>query len=177
MDRQVIERYAAGAPRLRAAIEGLTPTDLNAFPVLGTWSISQIVFHMLESDAIGTDRMKRIVGMDNPLLMGYDETLFARRLPHDRMDIQLACELFEKNRRHNAELLRLLPDEAFARSGIHSERGRVTLLDTLVTNADHLEHHLEFVRQKRELLASHVAGTGLAAEEAGNQENMRHGGR
>ena len=60
MDRSWIERYAAGANVPAEAIRGLTPTDLNAFPVPGTWSIQQIVIHLMDSDLIGSDRMKRV---------------------------------------------------------------------------------------------------------------------
>lgn len=47
MDRRWIDRYEQGAAELRQAIEGLSPAELNAFPVPGTWSIQQIVWHML----------------------------------------------------------------------------------------------------------------------------------
>ena len=72
MEQQLIDRYAAGANQLAPSIEGLTRDDLNTFPVQGTWSIQQIVLHMMESDLIASDRMKRVISMDNPLLMGYD---------------------------------------------------------------------------------------------------------
>jgi hypothetical protein len=152
MDRQAIERYAAGARTLSPAINGLTRDELNAFPVPGTWSIQQIVLHLMDSDLVASDRMKRIVAMDNPLLMGYDETAAAQKLCYEQLDAQVACEVFEKNRLLTAEMLRRLPDEAFARTGIHSERGKLTLAELVVDYAEHLDHHLKFIRQKRELL-------------------------
>ncbi len=152
MDRLFIERYAAGATALAPAIAGLTSDELIAHPVAGTWSIQQIVLHVMESDFVATDRMKRVIAMENPLLMGFDESAFGERLFHEQLDPRLACDLFERNRLHTSDLLRRLPDEAFARTGIHSERGKVSLLELVVDYADHLEHHLKFVRQKRELL-------------------------
>jgi len=47
---------------------------LLAVPVPGTWSLQQIAIHMMDSDLIASDRMKRIASMDKPLLCGYDET-------------------------------------------------------------------------------------------------------
>ena len=152
MDRYFIERFTAGATALAPAIAGLTKDELISHPVAGTWSIQQIVLHVMECDFVATDRMKRVIAMDNPLLMGFDETAFGERLFHEQLDPRLACELFERNRLHTGDLLRRLPDEAFARTGIHSERGKISLQDLVVGNADHLEHHLKFVRQKRELL-------------------------
>jgi uncharacterized damage-inducible protein DinB len=152
MEQQLIDRYAAGSNQLAPAIAGLTREELNAFPVPGTWSIQQIVLHMMESDLIASDRMKRVISMENPLLMGYDETAAAQKLCYDRLDPQIACDVFAKNRLLTAELLRRLPKEAWDRSGIHSERGKVTLRDLVANYAEHLEHHLKFIRKKRELL-------------------------
>ncbi len=106
----------------------------------------------MESDLTASDRMKRVISMENPLLMGYDETAAAQKLCYDQLDPQLACDVFAKNRLLTAELLRRVPKEAWDRSGIHSERGKLTLRDLVADYAEHLEHHLKFIRQKRELL-------------------------
>ena len=152
MDRSSVERYVKGAGALTPAIAGLGKSELTAHPVPGTWSIQQIVFHVMESDLIATDRMKRIAAMDNPLLIGFDETAFGERLFHEQLDVRLACELFEKNRLLTGEMLRRLPEEAFARTGVHNERGKITLGELVISTADHSEHHLKFIRQKREML-------------------------
>jgi hypothetical protein len=152
MDRAVIERYAKGATALGAAIAGLTKAELTAFPVPGTWSIQQIVFHMYDSELIASDRLKRIIAMENPLLIGYDETLFAGRLFYNDLDPQVACSVVEQNRLLTGEIFRRLPDEAYERTGIHNERGKITLGEYLKSTCDHLDHHLSFIRKKRELL-------------------------
>ncbi len=152
MDRTQLDRYADGATAVSQAIAGLAKDKLHAFPVPGAWSIQQIVFHLMESDLIATDRMKRIIAMENPLLIGFDETAFARNLMHERFDSRLACEIFERNRVLTSQLLRCLPDDAFLRQGVHNERGKISLLQLVTGTADHLEHHLTFVRHKRQLL-------------------------
>jgi uncharacterized damage-inducible protein DinB len=155
MDRkQLIDRYEADGPRLAQAIAGLSREQLNAFPVPGTWSIQQIVLHMMDSDLIGSDRMKRIAAEERPTLIGYNETAFAGNLFYDQLDPRLACEIFEKNRRLTADILRRLPEKAFQRKGDHNERGEVSLLDLLETYFDHLDHHLKFLNDKRRLLGA-----------------------
>ena len=49
-----------------------------------------------------------------------------------------------------------VPDSAFARVGTHNEKGRITLQDLLETYVEHLEHHLKFLRHKRQLLGKPV---------------------
>ena len=144
---------AASAAVPAEAIRGLTPSELNAFPVPGTWSIQQIVVHLMDSDLIGSDRMKRVAAENvPPQLIGYDETAFAKNLPYEKLDPAQACEVFRLNRLLTAAVLRNLPDSAFTRHGMHSERGRETLADLVEGYVEHLEHHMKFIREKRKLL-------------------------
>ena len=152
MPSDLIARYAAGGPLLSQSIAGLSPQELTAFPVPGTWSIQQIVLHLLDSDLVASQRMKQIIAEDNPTLMAWDETAFAERLSYNELDPHLAAELFAGNRRLTAEMLRRQSESALARHGTHSVRGRVTLADQIEHYVDHLDHHLKFVRRKRELL-------------------------
>lgn len=156
MDKSLIETYAAGGLTLAKAIEGLDDSDLDAIPIPGTWSIRQIVVHLMDSDLVASDRMKRIAAMDKPLLMGYDETAFANLPGSQTIDAHLACDIFAKNRRLTAHILRHLPDAAFDRFGIHSENGKVTLAYMVPAYIEHLEHHMRFLRQKRQRLGKPV---------------------
>jgi len=157
MNRDLIEKYAQGATLPAKAIAGLSRDQLNAFPVPGTWSIQQIVLHLMDSDLIAADRMKRVAAETRPpTLIGYDETAFAKGLFYEQLDPRLACEVFEKNRLLTAEILRRLPDEAFQRTGNHNENGVMTLAQLVQTYVGHLEHHLTFIRQKRKLLGSPI---------------------
>jgi DinB family protein len=152
MNRELIEKYAAGAEVPAQAIAGLERADLLAFPVPGTWSIQQIILHLMDSDLIASDRMKRVAAEDNPLLVGYNETAFGNRLGYEHLSARDAAEIFRLNRLMTAEILRRLPPAAFARTGQHSERGEVTLEQLLETYTEHVDHHLKFIRDKRKLL-------------------------
>lgn len=152
MDQSWIERYEQGGPQLRRAIEGLTPEEMRAHPVPGTWSIQQIVLHMMDSDLIASDRMKRVIAEDRPALIGYNETAFSEKLFYDDLDAALAADVFDKNRRLTAVILRKVPDEAFARTGEHNESGTITLEYLVKTYVGHLEHHLTFLYDKRQRL-------------------------
>ena len=148
-DSSLIDQYDAAGPALRPAIAGLSREDLLAHPVPGTWSIQEVVIHLADSDGIGIDRMKRMIAEERPLLIGYDETKFAQRLCYADQSAADAVELFDLNRRQFARVLRQLPRDAWARPGVHSERGLVTLGGALPHYVHHFEHHLKFIREKR----------------------------
>jgi len=147
-----IDNYLAGGAKLVQSIWGLTQEQLHAKPSDGSWTIHQIVTHMLDSDLIGSDRMKRIACMDKPLLVGYDETAFSNLPGRDRIDAFVACDLFQRNRQLTGIVLRALPIEAWQRIGIHTEAGAVSLAQMLDKYIGHLEHHLVYIAKKRTML-------------------------
>ena len=151
---QLIHEYEVGGEKLRNAIKGATPEDLLAYPVPGTWSIQEIVIHMMDSDLIGTDRMKRTIAQDQPQLIGYDETAFIKNLYPAEQSIEDALTIFDLNRKMFTRILRRLPAEAFERTANHNERGVLTLGQQLKSYVNHLDHHIKFIIDKREMLGN-----------------------
>jgi hypothetical protein len=149
---QLIDEFERGGEKLRQAVKGLSAADLTAFPVPGSWSIQQIVVHMQDADLVGVDRMKRIIAEENPLLVGYNETLFANKLSYHDQSVETAITLLDLARKQLAIALRKLPAEAFERSGIHTEVGKVTLGTQIKKYNEHLDHHLAFIKKKRAML-------------------------
>jgi uncharacterized damage-inducible protein DinB len=154
MYTNLIDKYAAGAGKLRPAIAGLTREQLLARPGPGAWSIQELVVHLADSDLVGADRMKRVIAEDNPKLIGFDENLWIANLSPHEQSLDDALALFEAVRRQMASILRKVPNEGFARTGQHSERGPVTLENLVQTFITHLDHHLKFLQEKRERLVA-----------------------
>lgn len=153
----MIDEYEAGGPKLREAIKGLTTEELNAFPVPGTWSMQQICVHLLHSDLFAIGRMCRIVAEDVPLLIEWNENTFVARLRYDKLPIEDVLSCYETMRKTMATTLRQLKDEDFARYGVHSRNGKMTLEQVLQSYINHLSHHLEYIRNKRALLGKPIA--------------------
>lgn len=147
-----IARYEAGADCLSRWIAGLTRAQLLATPVVGTWSMQQLVVHMLESELAAVHRMRRIVAEDVPLLIAYDETLAAKNLGYEKTDAAQAAELFRMLRVFATAWLRTLDGAAFARQGVHNQRGKISLATMVALYADHGEHHAKFANAKRAAL-------------------------
>ena len=152
MDRSVIEAYAAGPAKVRAAVAGLTREELTARPGPGKWSILEVVVHLVDSDAISIDRMKRILTEDNPPLLYADETAYVDRLFSHDQSLEDALTLFEVGRRQFARVLRKLPEEAFERHGTHNRRGVVKVGAMVEDYIEHVNYHLKFLFGKRERL-------------------------
>lgn len=145
----LVDRYQAGAGALARWISGMSREQLLATPVSGTWSMQQLVVHMLESELAAVHRMRRIVAEDTPLLIAYDETLAAKNLEYDTADVAQVAQLFALLRAFTTSWLRTLDAAAFARQGVHNQRGKVSLATMVAMYAEHAEHHEKFANAKR----------------------------
>lgn len=152
MDQTLLSQYLAAGPKLREGIAGLSAEELRAFPIPGTWSIQQIILHLMDADLIWTSRLKLIIAEDNPTLLGYDETRFAKNLFYDEQSADDAITIVDLNRRQFARILVKLPDSAFDRTGHHNERGPIRLGSCIELCNQHVDHHLKFLYAKRQKL-------------------------
>jgi hypothetical protein len=90
--------------------------------------------------------------MENPLLMGYDEAAFAKKLFYNEVSAADAVTILDLSYKNFAKVLRKIPAETWKRRGIHNERGAITLEEYLAAMVKHRDHHLKFVRDKRKML-------------------------
>lgn len=150
----LIHRYLAGPAELRAAVAGLSDAQLDAQPVPGKWSTRQVVAHIADFEPVYVDRMKRVLAQHEPTFFGGDPDLFAAHLAYDARDVQEELELIDVVRRQMARILRTLPDDAFARTGRHSEDGPLSLQALLERITNHIPHHLPFIAEKRKALGA-----------------------
>ena len=150
--KPVIDRFEAGGPLLVQAVAGLSPEQGRAHPIAGTWSVAELVGHLLDCDLVFADRIKRIIAEDSPTLQGFDESAWIARLGSDAVPVDEAAALFAANRKWMTRILRGQDESAFSRAGTHTEKGRQTLAEVLVYATNHLDHHLRFLYAKRAAL-------------------------
>ena len=152
MNNELIQRYEEGARELRAAVAELTREEFCAYPVPGTWSIQQMVVHLLDTEMILTERMKRTIAEENPTLMSFDETAWVKNLHYEEWSAEDAVAIIQLIRRNFAKVLKKLPETALDRMGSHSEKGPMALRQMLEMVSKHAAHHLNFVNEKRTIL-------------------------
>ena len=148
----LITDYLQGPQVLREAIRGMTREQLLARPVAGKWSTQEVVCHLADFDPIIADRMKRVIAEEKPSLLGANENAFAAKLFYEDRDVEQELAIIEQTRRQMGRILKKLPLEAFQRTGIHNERGELTLRKLLEIGIRHILHHVEFIKEKRKAL-------------------------
>jgi uncharacterized damage-inducible protein DinB len=150
--RELANEYEAGAATLRKALAGMSREQVLAKPVPGKWSTLELVCHIADFEPILADRMKRVIALDQPQLLAADENRFAATLGYHQRDLEEELAVVDLTRRQMARILRLLPEDAASRVGVHSERGPRTLADLVSGATGHITHHLPFLAEKRRAL-------------------------
>ena len=149
---EMIDNYVQGSKVLREAVKGMSREQLVARPVAGKMSTLEVVCHIVDFEPVYADRMKRVIALENPSLLGADQDKFAQTLAYHERDVEEELAICEKTRSQMARILRTLPAEALTRVGLHNERGQVTLEQLLTVAINHIPHHVKFVREKRQAL-------------------------
>ena len=148
----LIDAYLDGPARLRRVVADLNHQQLDARPIPGKWSTLEVVCHLVDSEQAWCHRMKRVIAEEKPLLIGYDESRFTASLGYHRYDLKSELALLEGMRSQMALILRGLPDESWARTGVHNERGLMTLEEMLRAEVEHVPHHITQIIEKKRAL-------------------------
>jgi uncharacterized damage-inducible protein DinB len=150
---ELVDAYAVGPQQLREAVAGMSDDQLKARPVSGRWSTLEVICHLADSDGVYAERMKRVIAEDEPQLRSMDPDGWLPRLAYHSRDPEEELRLIELTRSQMARILRSLKSADFQRKGHHSEDGPLSLEELLRRVTNHIPHHVQFIREKRELLA------------------------
>ena len=143
----LIQRYADGPARLKAALAKVPPNALKWRPVPGEWSAHEVVCHCADSETNSYARIRFLVAEKEPTIVGYDQEQWAVTLEYHSHPLEPALATVEAVRANTAALIRRLPDIAWARVGTHTESGRYTADDWLDIYAEHLEIHADQIEK------------------------------
>ncbi|WP_407669410.1 DinB family protein [Paenibacillus ehimensis] len=79
----LIEEYGRGYKLLREAVEGLTVEELRFKPGPDKWSIHEILIHLADSELVSTQRLKKVLAEDEPLIMSWEQDVWAKSLGYE----------------------------------------------------------------------------------------------
>jgi hypothetical protein len=143
----LIDQYAAGPARLGAAFSAVPDPVRQWRPAPEEWSAHEVVCHCADSESNASLRIRYLVAEPAPLIVGYDEAVWARILDYHARPVETALATVEAVRANTVPLLRALSDAAWGKQGRHTESGRYTAEDWLHIYAEHLENHARQIEQ------------------------------
>ncbi len=143
-----IERYRTGTADLEDAVRGITEEELDRPQADGEWTARQVVHHLADGEAMSYTRLRRLVADDEPVIQGYDEPLFARRLHYDR-PIATSLAVTAAVRAASLDLMAAMTPEDWAKTGSHSEHASYSVDRWLEIYAEHVHEHADQIRRAR----------------------------
>jgi hypothetical protein len=148
--RELLDRYRTGTAAVLASLDGADDRELDRPPATADdWTPRQIAHHLADSESMAYVRLRRLIAEDEPVIQGYDEPEWARRLHYEQRPIEASLAVLAAVRTASLELLeRLTPDE-WARTGTHTESGPYGVEMWLATYAGHPHEHGDQIRRAR----------------------------
>ena len=144
----LLERYATGAGAVDAAVDRISDEELDRRPPSGEWTAREIVHHLADSESMAYIRLRRLIAEDDPVIAGYDEPAWARRLHYER-PIETSLAVVRAVRTASLELLHALTSDEWTRAGTHSEGGAYTVERWLAIYAEHSHEHADQIHHAR----------------------------
>lgn len=135
-----VQRETAKA--ITKLIKPLNKKQLSRRPEPGKWSITEILAHLADSEIVLGWRMRIVICQNGALLQATDQDMWAQTLDYQRRDPRVSLATFDVLREDNLRMLNALPKELWENYGMHSERGRETLLHIVRMYAGHDLNHL-----------------------------------
>ncbi len=138
---RLLSRLSEMSLRIARAIEGRDDMELRKATREGEWSAAGVIAHIRASDAIVANRAYVLLTRDNPTLLAFDERRWAEVARYAQVDIHSSLALYALRRAELVNMLRHIKLDDWQRTGLHEERGLVSLLDLLISFVEHEEEH------------------------------------
>lgn len=147
--QSAIAAIAAVPPKLRAAVRGLTETQLDTPYRPGGWTVRQVVHHVPDSHSNAYTRFKLTLTEDVPTIKPYDEEAWAKLDDTRTTPIETSLVMMEVLHDRWVRLLRSIASADFARNLNHPENGTMNLDQLLALYAWHGDHHVAHITALR----------------------------
>jgi hypothetical protein len=146
---ELIAQIAETPARLREAVRGLTPDQLDTPYRPDGWTVRQVVHHVPDSHMNSYVRFKLALTEDQPTIKPYDEARWAELADTKVTPVETSLALLESLHERWVNLLRSMTPADFARNLNHPEHGLINLDWMLADYAWHGRHHTGHVLSVR----------------------------
>ncbi len=134
---------------LRAAVQGLSPQQLETPYREGGWTVRQVVHHVPDSHLNAYVRFKLALTEDEPTIKPYMENLWAELDDSRSTPLEVSLALLDSLHIRWVRLLRSLKPEDWKRAFQHPELGIVALEKNLALYSWHGQHHVAHITEFR----------------------------
>ncbi|HEX4486419.1 MAG TPA: bacillithiol transferase BstA [Terriglobales bacterium] len=132
---------------LRAAVEGLSPQQLDTPYRDGGWTVRQVIHHLPESHMNAFVRFKLALTEDEPVIKPYMEDRWAKLPDVQSTPVETSLALLDALHLRFVSLLREIKPDEWKRGFMHPEMGPVALEKSLGLYSWHGRHHVAHITE------------------------------
>ena len=148
--REMIDQIEQAPAQLRAAVEGLTPEQLDTPYRPEGWTVRQVAHHVPDSHVNAYIRFKLALTEDTPPIKTYQEAEWAKLPDTAAVPVEVSLVMLESVHRRWVAILRSMSATDFERTLRHPDHGIINLNQLLCIYAWHGRHHVAHVTGLRE---------------------------
>ena len=146
---QLLAAFGEAPARLRAAVAGLSDSQLDTPYRLGGWTVRQVVHHLADANVNWYIRAKLAVTEDVPMTRTYAEQLWAELADARRYPVEPSLQIVDGIIGRWCGFYESLSPEQWLRQFGNPEWGTLTVEDTLRANTWHARHHTAHITELR----------------------------
>jgi len=144
----LIDKYRSGYDEVVSALAGISAEELDR-PDTDGWTARQVAHHLADSEMTSAMRIRKLLCERAPVLWGYDEELYSRKLWYNERPIEASLLAFQGARASTVTILEQMTEADWALEGWHSESGAYSAGRWLEIYAEHAFEHAEQIRKAR----------------------------
>jgi len=148
-----LDQIALTPANLRAAVRGLSESQLDTAYRPEGWSVRQVVHHVPDSHLNSYVRFKLALTEDDPTIKPYEEARWAELADTKSTPVEVSLTLLDSLHDRWMRLLRSLTPEQWKRTFRHPDLGPMTLEKSLALYAWHGRHHVAHITELRKRMS------------------------
>ncbi|HUA01521.1 MAG TPA: DinB family protein [Candidatus Aquilonibacter sp.] len=141
-NRKPLAIQASTPSKIERLLKRAPAAKLKKRPAPEKWSVSEIVAHLADTEMVIGCRVRMILGQPGATLQPFDQDAWAAAMRYGKRDARKSFAQFRAFREANLALLKSLTPEQWKQSGVHPERGELTVEKITVMTAGHDVNHL-----------------------------------
>jgi uncharacterized damage-inducible protein DinB len=146
-DQPCLELLQSQVVELRTFLLDLSEKEASTIHAPYTWSIKQVVGHLIDTERIFSDRLLRFSSGEQQSQPGFDQDAYVAHQDYQTPTLKELVEELVHCRQSNLLLVRRLKPEAFDLRGIASGY-EVTVRALVWMLVGHILHHMQIVQQR-----------------------------
>lgn len=141
-----LERLKSTPRELVALLATASPADLRRAPAADEWAAAVVVAHLADAELVYSVRVRIALTADRAHLPAFDENAWVRRFSELETDARESLSRWRALREANLRVFASLEPEEWKLTGIHPERGELSVNQIADMLVAHDRDHLNQIR-------------------------------